>query len=328
MSNPLETNGQLANPTPENPPEGAILVKKQAAALGFDACGIASAGAIDPDDGLGAWLGAGYHADMTWLAATQALRQDPRRKLPGARSVVVVARNYYAKRPRAPVGSARVARYAWGRDYHKVLKTPIVRLARFLDELGDGIRSYISVDTGSVLECAWAVRAGVGWRGKNGLVLRRDLGSWFFLGVIITTVELAPDPACPDYCGACRACLDACPTGALVAPGVVDARRCIAYHTVENRGEIPATIQARIRPWLFGCDACQEVCPWNRRVHTTSEAAFHPRPGVADPGLEELLAMERADFDSRFAGTPVRRAKYEGILRNARAVKGGEGTKA
>lgn len=200
----------------------AVDVKAFAASLRFDACGIAAASDIDPEDRLGEWLRRGYHADMGWMAATCDIRRDIRLRLPGARSVVVVARDYYAPRPVTPPGTGRVSRYAWGRDYHKVLAKPLRALAAYIRDVEPNAETFACIDTGPVMEKAWAVRSGLGWLGKNGLVLRRDLGSWFFLGVIATSVELAPDAADVDRCGACTACLDACPTGAIVEARVVD----------------------------------------------------------------------------------------------------------
>lgn len=297
--------------------ERARAVKAFTAELGFDACGIAAAGPIDPEDRLGRWLDAGYHAGMDWMARTKAIRQDPREKLPGAKSVVVVARNYYHPRPEAGPDTGKVARYAWGRDYHKVLKKPLVKLARFLDAYGIETPSYAAVDSGPVMERAWAERSGVGWVGKNSLVLRRDIGSWFFLGTVVTEIALAPDAPITDHCGTCRACLDACPTDAFVADGVVDARKCISYQTIENRGEIPVELHVKMEDWVFGCDICQEVCPWNRFAAVSTEPGFAPREGHANPRLDEIVGMDEVVFDERFAGTPIRRTKWRGLVRNA-----------
>lgn len=292
-------------------------MKARAAALGFDRCGIAEAGHVDPGDRMGEWIARGFHADMHWLAETAALRQDARLRQPGARSVVVVARSYFHERPAAPPRSGRVARYAWGKDYHKVLKTPLKQLARFLDALEPGAASCISIDSKAVMERAWAERAGVGWVGRNSLVLDRALGSWFLLGTVISTVALAPDAPVEANCGTCRACMDACPTGAIVEDGVVDARRCISYQTIENRGEIPPDVQVKMDNWVFGCDVCQEVCPWNRFAGLAVTPGFHPRAGIANPPLDQLAAMDEDAFDTYFAGTPVRRASHAGMIRNA-----------
>lgn len=296
-------------------------VKACARELGFDACGIATAGDVDPQDRLGDWLSRGYHADMAWMAATHEMRRDIRLKLPGARSVVVVARNYYAPDPDAPFDGGRVARYARGRDYHRVLPKPLRRLRQFLDSLEPGAESYGCIDSGPVMEKAWAARSGLGWVGKNSLVLRRDLGSWFFLAVVATTVELEADEPTPDYCGTCTACIDACPTTAIVEPRVVDSRRCISYQTIENRGEIPKALSDAFQDWAFGCDICQDVCPWNRRPLVTTERDFHPRPGHASIDIESVQAMDDAAYLEAFAGTPLMRAKRAGLQRNLSIVQ-------
>lgn len=305
----------------ENARTRAEAVKARAAELGFDACGIAVAGNVDSEERLGEWLGRGYHAGMVWMENTRELRRDIRLRLSGARSVVVVARQYYAPQPETPPGRGRVARYAWGRDYHRVLRKPLARLAAYLCELEPGAECFTCIDSGPVMEKAWAARAGVGWIGKNSLVLRRDLGSWFFLGVATTTVELAPDEPSLDHCGTCTACLDACPTGAIVEPRVVDSNRCISYHTIENRGDVPEALAGDFGDWAFGCDICQDVCPWNRRAPATSEADFQPRPGQSALDADEILAMDEQGFLERFAGTPLMRAKLRGLQRNLRIVR-------
>ena len=307
----------------------AARVKLAALELGFDACGIAAVDApIDPDDRLGAWLDAGFHADMDWMERTRALRQEVRERMPEARSVVVLARNYHAPRPPQPEGTGRVSNYAWGRDYHRVLHKPVRRLAANISEMGEGVDTWCSIDAGPVMEKAWAARAGVGWVGKNSLVLRRGMGSYFFLAVIVTTLELEPDEPIADGCATCRACIDACPTGAITAPKVVDARRCISYQTIENRGEVPAEIARKQRDWVFGCDICQEVCPYNRRVPETDEHDFHPRPGHAHLPLDAIASLDDAAFEQEFRGTPIMRTKRPGLLRNAAIVRENMGKSA
>lgn len=303
----------------------SAAVKSFALQLGFDACGIASAGTRpDPLQHMDRWLGMGYHATMSWLGRTAQVRSDVRLKLPGARSVVVVARNYFYARPAGTHGAAKVARYAWGRDYHKVMRRPLIRLAGYLDDVEPGAKSYASIDTGPVMERAWAARSGVASVGKHSLGIRRDLGSWFFLATVVTTVELEEDAPAQDLCGTCTLCIDACPTQAIVEPYVVDSRRCISYQTIENRGEIPATLHASQGEWVFGCDACQEVCPWNRFARESSEAAFRPQDGQANPDASELAQLTPEEFDARFAGTAIRRAKHAGMQRNARIVVANE----
>ncbi len=296
-------------------------IKAEALRLGFDACGIAAASPADPEDHLGNWLRHGFHADMEWIARTKTLRQDVTLKLPGTNSVIMVARNYYAPDSESTRQTGRIARYARGRDYHTILFPLLKRLAAFLNTLQEGILSYAEVDTGPVLERTWAARAGLGWIGKNGLLIRKNGGSWYFLGAILTTLELPPDPPLPDYCGQCRACLDACPTNALIEPRILDAQKCIAYHTIENRGEIPESLHSAMGAWIFGCDLCQEACPWNRFAEITTESQFLPQSGIACPDLEELLQLDEAAFKKRFKHSPLLRAKHSGILRNARIAR-------
>ncbi len=322
-----------APPRAGTPGARAEAVKEEARRLGFDLCRVAAAAPPDEADRLGAWLRAGYHGDMDWIARTREIRQDPAKKLPGAASVIVLARNYYNRPPAewpAEDGKSsgagdgdgagprgKTARYAWGRDYHNAFKKPLRRLKAFLDAMAPGHVHYASTDSGPVLERTWAERAGLGWTGKNSLILNKELGSYFLLATVITTVELRPDSPVGDHCGTCTACIDACPTDAITAPGVVDARRCISYLTIENRGAIPGDLGKKSENWVFGCDICQEVCPWNRRAPETSSEDFKPRPEQAAPRLDELLTLDDGAFRTRFAGTPLMRAKRPGMARNA-----------
>jgi epoxyqueuosine reductase len=288
-------------------------VKALALELGFD---LVATGPADPPEhgaALRRWVEAGHAATMGYLKRRLEERLDPRRVLPGARSVLCVALNYYQGEP-ADASWRPVARYAWGRDYHDVIAPRLERLAAHLAEAG-GARSRGYVDTGPVLERDLAARAGLGWVGKNTMLLHPRLGSWFFLGVLLTTAELARDAPLADRCGSCRACLDACPTGAFVAPYVLDARRCISYLTIEHRGDIDPDLQPAMAGWQFGCDICQDVCPWNRKAPTTAQAEFVPE--AAYPGAEAVSAMDDADFRRHFAGTPILRAKAAGMRRNA-----------
>jgi epoxyqueuosine reductase len=288
-------------------------VKALALELGFDLVAIGPADPPEHGAALRRWVEAGHAATMGYLARRLEERLDPRRVLPGARSVLCVALNYYQGEP-ADASWRPVARYAWGRDYHDVIAPRLERLAAHLAEAG-GARSRGYVDTGPVLERDLAARAGLGWVGKNTMLLHPRLGSWFFLGVLLTTAELASDAPLADRCGSCRACLDACPTGAFVAPYVLDARRCISYLTIEHRGDIDPDLQPGMAGWQFGCDICQDVCPWNRKAPTTAEADFGPE--AAYPGAEAVSAMDDTDFRRHFAGTPILRAKAAGMRRNA-----------
>ncbi|MBI1321516.1 MAG: tRNA epoxyqueuosine(34) reductase QueG [Candidatus Hydrogenedens sp.] len=308
----------------DSPAARAEAVKQHARELGFDLCGIAAAGPIDPEDRLGAWLASGYHAEMDWMARTKDIRQDVSLRLPGVRSVVVVARNYYHEGRDPAPGQGKVARYAWGRDYHKVLKKPLHGLGEFIKTMETGAQCDYSIDAQPYLERAWAAKAGVGWIGKNSLVLNQDIGSYFFLAVVATTVELQPDKPVIGRCGTCRACIEVCPTQAIVADGVMDSNRCISFQTIENRREIPIAVSDNLEGWVFGCDLCQEVCPWNRFSTETDDPGFAEREGAAYPDLRELSEMDEAAFDERFAGSAIRRAKHAGMQRNARLLLGEE----
>lgn len=299
--------------------EAADQVKAAALRAGFDACGIAPVDA-EENDGFDAWLDAGMHAGMIWMKKNRQVRQQVELFQPGARSVVVLAANYYTETPPRPEGlRGRIARYARFRDYHRALRRAVLRVAEAVREAVPGAAVRISIDSSPVRERAWAARAGVGWAAKNSLIIVPGLGSWCFLATVVTTAVLRPDAPAADRCGSCRACIDACPTGAIVAPRVVDARLCIAYHTIENRGEIPPEIAEAMGDMVFGCDICQEVCPWNRRAPLNRLADFQPRAQAAVwPPLEPLIQGDAAWFDAAFTGTPVRRAKLEGMQRNAR----------
>jgi epoxyqueuosine reductase len=265
------------------------------------------------------------HASMLWMERGHEKRGDPARLLPGCRSVVAFAMGYDVPGPALQRGSrpGRVARYARGRDYHKVLGRKLRGLAAWLEE-ASGCPSRAFVDTAPVLERAWAQRAGLGWIGKNANLLSREIGSWFLLGEILTAAELEPgtEPH-PDHCGSCTACVDACPTKAIVADGVVDSRRCIAYWTIEHRGPVPVSMRPGIGDWIFGCDVCQEVCPWNRRDHQLPrEDRLERRADLVSLEPREILAMDEATFRARFSGTSLMRARWDGMRRNACIVLG------
>jgi epoxyqueuosine reductase len=299
-------------------------VKRQALALGFDKVGIASA--ADPPDltSLRAWLAAGMAADMAWMADPR--RMDPERVLPGVQSLVCVALNYYTPtcHSRDPA-KGKISRYAWGRDYHRVLGRRLKQLHLWMQAQFPDYRGRFYVDTGPVAEKPWAMQAGLGWIGKNGLLLTREYGSWVFLGVILTTLPLIPDRPHTAHCGTCSRCLEACPTQAIVSPGVVDSRRCIAYHTLESHAEqIPAEIAQNLHNWVAGCDICQEVCPWNQRFARPSRIPdFQPYPWNVAPDLQELARIGDEEFDRRFPASALRRLKAHRLCRNAQAALSG-----
>ncbi|MGF1479555.1 MAG: tRNA epoxyqueuosine(34) reductase QueG [Cyanophyceae cyanobacterium] len=296
-------------------------VKEKALSLGFHQVGIASTSAASADLAtahLQAWLALGYHADMEWMKNPK--RFDIQACMPGVQSVICVALNYYTPHQR-PEGKeyAKISRYGWGRDYHKVMLKKLKALTHWLQQ-GNGIQARYYADTGPVQDKAWAQRAGLGWIAKNGNLITRQYGSWVFLGEVLTNIALTPDRPHTEHCGTCTRCIEACPTEAIAQPFVVDANRCLAYHTIENRGEIPMEIAAHLQGWVAGCDICQDVCPWNQRfAKETDIAEFQPYPGNVAPKLVELAQMSDRDWDQRFPASALRRIKPAMFRRNARA---------
>ena len=287
-------------------------LKAAAYGLGFDLCGIAAFGPADTAAQFDAWLAAGYHGEMAYLAR--------RRAVTGVTHAIVVALDYGGKEPDGPV-----ARYARGRDYHDVMLERLAELHRWLEaEVGRPVSGKAYVDTGPILERDLARRAGLGWFGKNTMLIHPRLGSFFFLGAILVDLELTADaPFESEHCGTCTRCLDACPTQALVAPGVMDARRCISYLTIELKGAIPETLRSGLGDHVYGCDVCQDVCPWNVRfARALDEPALAPR---AEIDAVEMLALDDAGFRERYRGTAVTRAKRRGLARNAAVVLGNRG---
>jgi epoxyqueuosine reductase len=295
---------------------GAV-VKARARELGFDRVAIGPADPPEHGEALEAWLDAGYAGTMSYLGRGRAERLDPARLLRGARSVVAVAMSY-----NPATGAERdenwrgISRYARGRDYHDVIRPRLVELGEFIGSAaGAPVASRAAVDSSAVLERDLAARAGLGWVGKNTNLLTPSLGSYFFIGIVLTTAELPFDQREPDRCGTCTACLVACPTQAFVAPYVLDARRCISYLTIEHRGDIAGDLAEQIGEWVFGCDVCQEVCPWNRKAEPGHEPALEPSGSFGE--LEGLLELDPETFRARFRGSALTRTRRAGLLRNA-----------
>lgn len=302
------------------PDELALLVKTEALRLGFSAAGIAEAAPPASLDVLDQWLAAGFSAGMGYMRRSRALRADPGSLLPGARSVVAVAMDYGQQPPEG----VKIARYALGRDYHKVLRGKLRALGRVL--AAEGVASRACVDSAPILERELGHRAGLGWFGKNTMLIDSRRGSWFVIGLLLTDAAMTPDAPSVGGCGTCRACIDACPTGAIVQLGgvwQVDARRCVSALTIEHRGEFDAEQSRMVGEWTFGCDVCQEVCPFNQprpsqpsRAAPTRESEFRARPW---PSVGALAEIGEADWDELTRGTAVRRAGWQGLRRNARA---------
>jgi epoxyqueuosine reductase len=299
-------------------------LKAEALRLGFTACGVAPAVTPRGIHRLAAWLEAGYAGEMAYIERRQAAYSHPRSVLEGVRSLLMLAMNYRTAEPVPPrPGQGRVSRYAWGSDYHDLIHAHLRSLADGLRQAWPGALARGVVDTAPLLEREFAQLAGLGWIGKHTLLLSRDAGSWFFLAALLTDLELEYDvPHEADHCGTCRACLDACPTQAFVAPYVLDARRCISYLTIELRGPIPPELRSAVGDWVFGCDVCQEVCPWNRRAPAAQEPRLAPRPDSNPLSLEEILLLDEEGFRARFRHTPLWRARRRGLLRNAAIVLG------
>ncbi len=299
-------------------------IKHQAQSLGFHRVGIASVEAADRDGAaqrLQDWLNQGYQAEMAWMANPK--RQDIDQVMPGVRSLICVALNYYTPHAHSNDPShGKISRYGWGRDYHRVLQSRLKALATWIEQQGEGIETRYYVDTGPVSDKFWAAQAGIGWVAKNGNLITRDYGSWVFLGEVLTNLDLTPDRPHIPHCGTCTRCMDACPTGAIAQPFVVDANRCIAYHTIENRADqLPEAIASQMQGWVAGCDICQDVCPWNQRfAQETDIPDFQPYPWNIAPALADLAVSTDEDCDRRFRASALRRLKPAMVRRNAQAA--------
>jgi epoxyqueuosine reductase len=315
-------------------------VRAVALDLGFDACRFTTAEAPPHAAFFRRWLAQGFHAGMQWLARQEELRCDPRQVLPSVRTIVLLAASYHGTKDLSPDvggewGGARsltaggqIARYARFQDYHELLNGPLASLARFIDEGGGTAGGSLAlVDSGPLMERDLAQRAGLGFIGKHTNLIGRDLGNWFFIAAVLTPLEFEPDPPEVNHCGNCARCLAACPTGALPAPFHLDARRCIAYLTIENKGPIPAELRPLIGNHIFGCDDCLDVCPWNRFAREGRILRRQVAPGTV--ALPTLLALSEPEFKRRFRDTPILRAKWKGFLRNVCVALGnGAGAEA
>ena len=300
----------------------------EAVRLGFARVGFARAGVCRDRGRLQEWLAAGHHGAMAWMAREPERRTDATRFLPGARTVVVLLTGYLTA-PATEAWTGRVSRYAWGADYHAVTLRRVRKLARFLRLEAPGARVATAVDSRPILEKEWAERAGLGWIGKHTNLITRDAGSWFFLSELVTDLELpVQDAPARERCGRCTDCLDACPTGAIVAPWTVDARRCISYLTIECKGPIDPELRPLVGEWIFGCDVCQDVCPWNRFAVPVDEPRFSLDEGRFHGDLTGFLDITPETFGSRFRGSAIRRAGRDGFVRNVCVALGNRGDPA
>lgn len=301
----------------------ALIVKEKARQLGFDYCGIAQADFLEEEaPRLEKWLSQQMHGQMHYMANHFDKRLDPRKLVEGSRSVVTLLYNYFPENDLSRSDNYKISKYAYGQDYHFVIKGKLRMLLDMLrQEIGE-IQGRVFVDSAPVMERAWAKRSGVGWVGKNSLLLTKQRGSFFFLAELITDLKLAPDGPVKDYCGTCTRCLDACPTDAIVEPYVVDGSKCISYYTIELKEEIPTAARGKFENWVFGCDICQDVCPWNRHAQPHHEPAFAPHPELEGMDKRDWEEMTEEVFGKLFRKSAVKRAKYAGLKRNIRFVAG------
>lgn len=302
-------------------------IKEKAAEIGFSKTGIVQALALLPEgERLSTWIASGFHGEMAWMEREPEKRGEPRSIFPEARSMIVVALNYYTPFEHdGSAGGGKISRYAWGDDYHDVVKEKLHELLAWIVAENPGAAGKVCVDTAPVMDKAWAVRAGLGWLGKHSNVITKEFGSWVFLGEILLNLELEYDTdTVDDHCGSCTMCLDACPTQAIVQPYVVDSNSCISYATIELRTpELPDAIASNLNGWIYGCDICQDVCPWNRFEKPTAEERFVPRRGETTLDPDEVMEMSQENFSARFRRSAMKRTKMSGLQRNAGYLKNG-----
>jgi len=299
------------------------FIKQLAGKLGFDHCGIARAQPLDEDARrLEKWLSNGYQGHMAYMENHFDLRVDPSKLVPGARSVITVLKNYYPAESQSP-GAPRISKYALGKDYHTVIREQLhLFLTQLKEEIGE-IHGRGFVDSAPVLERTWAQRSGLGWIGKNGNLIHKSSGSFYFIATLITDLELEPDdPFTRDHCGTCTRCIDACPTDAILPDKVIDGSRCISYFTIELKDQIiPAEMKGKFDGWVFGCDTCQDVCPWNRFSRPHHEPSFTPIPEILNLSTKEWEEMSEESFRKIFRDSPLRRTKFGGMMRNLKFIR-------
>jgi len=307
-------------------------IKEKALEIGFDLIGISPVDSFPENQFYKVWLAKGFAGEMKYMEKEPDKRENIRNILPEAKSVISCGLNYNTNYPYSMNETEKqkgwISRYAWGGDYHDIMKKKLQILLEFIKvNSPQEIEARVYVDTGPVLERVYGKYSGIGWFGKNTCLINQKVGSWIFVGEIITNIELDYDNPAPDRCGTCTRCIDACPTGALLEPYVLDSRLCISYLTIEFRGMIPVELGGKIGNNIFGCDICQDVCPWNRRAKVTDESSFQPREGLFNPDLASLSKLTEEDFRMVFKGNPIKRAKRKGLLRNIVVAMGNSGLK-
>lgn len=295
------------------------IVIKKAKQLGFDLVGFTKADLLtDESEKLQQWLDKGYQASMNYMEKNGSKRKDVKEILPAAKSVISLALNYYTpEQHNYDKNKGKVSRYAWGKDYHLIIWQKLGELENDLKQLEPELETISYVDTGPVMNKVWAVKAGIGWMGKHTNVINPNIGSWFFIANIITNFEFEYSEIITDHCGTCTACLDACPTNAIIQKYVVDANKCISYQTIENKDEIPVELKGKFENWIFGCDICQDVCPWNNRFSfSTSIKDFYPKN--KELSFDEIVKMDEEGFKEKFYESPIKRTKLKGLKKNAK----------
>lgn len=295
------------------------IVISRAKTIGFDLIGFAEAEILEDEiEKLNLWLGKKFQAGMSYMERNISKRKNPKEILPDAKSIISLGLIYNTPFTHSGKNDqGKISRYAWGKDYHLIIRDMLDKLETELKEIDPQFNSISYVDTGPVMDKVWAVKAGLGWMGKHTNVINRDFGSWFFIANIICNYEFDYSEKVPDFCGDCTACIDACPTDAIVQPYLVDSNKCISYQTIENKNEIPSKLKGKFENWLFGCDICQEVCPWNKKFSvTTLLKEFYPKhPELT---FSEVMELDENTFKQKFADSPVKRTKLSGLKRNAR----------
>ncbi|MBI5019810.1 MAG: tRNA epoxyqueuosine(34) reductase QueG [Ignavibacteriales bacterium] len=297
-------------------------IRARAKDIGFSLIGFANAEPlINEGLKLDDWLDRKYNGTMRWLEKKKDERKNPLKIMPYAKSVIVCAINYYQPEISTSNSKGKISRYAWGADYHTVLKSKLKELSEFISSKRPGALNYIEVDTGPIMEKVWAHRAGIGWQGKHSIIINQKYGSWIFLGIILTDIELRYDHSTQDMCGSCTLCINVCPTNAIATPYLLDASKCISYLTIEHRGEVSKDLSDKYDNWIYGCDICQNICPWNQKnTNITDEPEFVPREYSIGIEHEKILSMNETEFNKLFENSPIKRRKLEGMQENVRNI--------